>query len=45
MSNEYLDFAVKEIVNHEVNKVLDEIEEEISNLKGTFPSEYLFKDY
>ena len=29
MSNKYLDIALKEIVNHEVNKVLDKIRAEI----------------
>ena len=29
MSNKYLDFALKEIVNHEVNDVLDKIRAEI----------------
>ena len=29
MSNKYLDFALKEIVNHEVNDVLDKIRTEI----------------
>ena len=29
MSNKYLDIALKEIVNHEVNKVLDKIKDEI----------------
>lgn len=43
MSDKYFDFLLKEIINHEVNKVLDKIEEEISNLKGTFPSEYYLK--
>lgn len=31
MSNKYLDFALKEIVNHEVNEVLDKIRAEIEN--------------
>ena len=31
MSNKYLDFALKEIVNHEVNAVLDKIRAEIDS--------------
>lgn len=33
MSNKYLDFALKEIVNHEVNEVLDKIRAEIERQK------------
>ena len=33
MSNKYLDFALKEIINHEVNEVLDKIKAEIIELR------------
>ena len=34
MSNKYFDFALKEIVNHEVNNVLDKIRAEIEQMNN-----------
>jgi len=37
MSNQYLDIALQQIINHEVNEVLEKIKSEIKQLSMTKP--------